>query len=289
MRKALFILLIIVCNQVQGQKFYSMLNGFKLGQYRDAPKNEFGLPFQSGKYEDGYEYEIYLLKPDSSLYMIFEYAKAKTDIIWSIQLTASIKPVKMSMTDAGFHNAKLGMSKSEVEHLFGKPSSTEDMGEYGQEWSYDSTNFSIEVNDDKLSSIKIIDNNDILYPIPDVRKIPSFEEVKKVLTSGNNESIANILLGDIEIYSGTSTYYFKKSINTEKRTDFSKVFMLIRQLGKDLKSVNTNNIDEYEENARVTSMSGTMHVIKLKKAALLKEIVFKYYDGRYLIYEIRTN
>ena len=135
MKKTLILLLIVLSSQLYGQKLYSLLNGFKLGQYREAPKNEFGMPFQSGRYEDGFEYEIYLLKPDSSLYMIFEYAAGKTDLIWSIQMTANIEKSAMTLTDAGFQSAKLGMKKSAMERILGKASSTEDMGQYVQKWA----------------------------------------------------------------------------------------------------------------------------------------------------------
>jgi hypothetical protein len=80
--KTLFTLLIIgLTLQTQAQQFYTNLYGFKLGQYREAAKNQLGKPFLSAKYDDGFEYEVFLLKPDTSLYIAFEYAAGKTNII----------------------------------------------------------------------------------------------------------------------------------------------------------------------------------------------------------------
>lgn len=269
-----------------GQSFYTDLYGFKLGQYRETAKNELGNPIQYGKFDDGFVYEAYLLKPDTSLYIIFEYAARDTNIIWSIQVSGS-----NSTTDVGFKNATLGIDKIQTEKLFGKPTSIEDIGDYGNKWDYDKTNFSLEVNTKgKLSSIKVLDNSGELFPNgPDLKKIPSFDDIRIILSSNNNEEILKLLSGDIEVYKNDCTYYFKKSFKTEQNTDYSKMISLIKEIAKDLSTFNTKSIDEYEENMRLTYGEDTKHVIKIKKGHVIKEIVFKYYGGQYLIYEINAN
>lgn len=269
-----------------GQSFYTDLYGFKLGQYRETAKNELGNPIQYGKFDDGFVYEAYLLKPDTSLYIIFEYAARDTNIIWSIQVSGS-----NSTTDVGFKNATLGIDKIQTEKLFGKPTSIEDIGDYGNKWDYDKTNFSLEVNTKgKLSSIKVLDNSGELFPNgPDLKKTPSFDDIRIILSSNNNEEILKLLSGDIEVYKNDSTYYFKKSFKTEQNTDYSKMISLIKEIAKDLSTFNTKSIDEYEENMRLTYGEDTKHVIKIKKGHVIKEIVFKYYGGQYLIYEINAN
>lgn len=286
MKKLLMICIMFLTINAIGQSFYTDLYGFKLGQYRETAKNELGNPIQYGKFEDGFVYEAYLLKPDTSLYIIFEYAARDTNIIWSIQVSGS-----NSTTDVGFKNATLGIDKIQTEKLFGKPSSREDIGEYGNKWVYDKTNFSLEVNTKgKLSSIKILDNSDELFPKgPDLKKIPTFDNVRKTLSSNNNDEILKFLSGDIEIYKNDSTYYFKKSFKTEMNTDYSKMISLIKDISKDLLTVNTENSDEYEENMRLSYGQDTKHVIKIKKGHVIKEIVLKYYGGQYLIYEINAN
>jgi hypothetical protein len=286
MKNLLIICLIFLTFNAIGQTFYTDLYGFKLGQYRETAKNELGNPFQYGKFEDGFVYEAYLLKPDTSLYIIFEYAAKDTNIIWSIQVSGS-----NSTTDISFRSAKLGIDKTQTEKLFGKPTSIEDIGEYGNKWVYDKTNFSLELNTKgKLSSIKILDNSDELFPKgPDLKKIPAFAFVRKTLLSNNNEEILKLLSGDVEIYKSNGTYFFKKSFLTELNSDYSKMISIIREISKDLITVNTENTDEYEENMRLTYGQDTKHVIKIKKGHMIKEIVLKYYGGQYLIYEINAN
>ena len=185
MKKLLTFFTLLLTIQVYGQTFYSELYGFKLGQFREAAKFELGNPFQYGKYEDGFVYEAFLLKPDTSLYIVFEYASRDTNIIWSIQVSGN-----NSTTDIGFLNAKLGLDKSQTKYIFGNPTTIEDIGDYGQKWDYDKTNYSLEVSTEgTLSSIKILDNSHELFPSPDLTKIPSFQKIQQTLSSINNADI----------------------------------------------------------------------------------------------------
>jgi len=269
-----------------GQTFYSNLNGFKLGQYRETAKNELGNPIKYGKYEDGFVYEAYLLKPDTTQYVIFEYAAKDTNVIWSIQVTGI-----NGLADLGVEKAELGIDKVQTEKIFGKPNSKENIGEYGKQWNYDKRNLSLEINTKgRFSSLKILDNaNSIFTNGPDLKKIPTFDSIRTTLSSGNNEKILNMLSGDVEIYRNDSTYYFKKSFFTEQNSDYSKVISLIKNISSDLSSVNVNDSDEYEENMRLTLGEDPKHVIKILKGHKIKEIVLKYYGGQYLIYEINAN
>ena len=285
MKKLILVIILGLTCQVQGQQFFTKLYGFKLGQFRSAAKNELGKPFRYGKFDDGFVYEAYPLKPDLSLHIVFEYAARDTNVIWSIQVTGT-----NNLTDIGFRNAKLGLNKTQTEKLFGKPTSMENIGEYGTMWKYDNTNFSVEVNtNEKLSSVKILNNSDELYPTQDFKKLPLFENIQKVLNTGNNADISDLLCGDIEVYYKNKTYSFRKSFETEEATDYSKVFSVIREISKDLTTVNTTNDKEYEENMRLTLGEDSKHVMKIKKGHRIKEIVFKYYGGRYLIYEINAD
>ena len=286
MKKAFtFVTILLLTIQVYGQTFYPDLFGFKLGQYRETAKLELGNPIKYGKYEDGFVYEAFLLKPDTSLYIIFEYAARDTNIIWSIQVSGHNPTI-----DIGFKNAKLGLGKSQTEKVFGKLSTIENIGEFGRKWVYDKTNLSLEVSTKgKLSSIKILDNSNELFPSPDLTKIPTFQTIHQTLSSKNNADILNLLSGDVEIYKENTIYFFKKSFKAEQTSDYSKLLSIISEISKDLSTVNTKNADEYEENMRLTSGENTKHVIKIKKGHTIKEIVLKYYGGQYLIYEINAS
>ncbi len=286
MKNLITILIVISSLTSQAQSFYNSLYGFKLGQYREAAKTELGKPFKAGKYDDGYEYEAFLLRPDKSLYAIFEYAPTDSSVIWSIQVSGT-----NTTTGIGIQGLKLGINKPELEKLIGKPSSIKNIGEYGEMWNYKQTNLSVELSKQgKLSSVKILDNSHDLFPEgPDVKKIPSFDMIQKTLSSDNNTEILKLLAGDIEIYYKGNTYYFKKSFSTEQSADYSEVLSIIKIISKDLATVNTKNPDEYEENMRIALGEDIKHVIKIKQGHLIKEIVLKYFGGKYYIFEINAN
>ncbi|MBC7400493.1 MAG: hypothetical protein H7289_11150 [Mucilaginibacter sp.] len=286
MKKLLSIFIILFTVNANAQQFYTDLFGFRIGQYREAAKTQLGKPFKSGKFDDGFEYEAFPLKPDRSLYIVFEYAAKATDVIWSIQVSGSDIE-----TDLGFKNARLGTDKAATEKVFGKPSSIENIGEYGDKWNYAKTNLSVEVNKKgKFSSIKINNNSQELFPKgPDVKAIPAFDKVRKILISGDNAAILNILAGDVEVYNNHHTYYFKKSFINEQNSDYSKTLSVIKSISKDLAKVNVKDPNEFEENMRLTLGDDIKHVIKLKKNHQVKEIVLKYFAGKYYIFEIKAD
>lgn len=276
------LLLLLMLMKVNGQTIVTDLYGFRLGQYRETATNEFGKPFQQDKFEDDFEYEVFLLKPDTSLYIVFEYAAEKTDIIWSIQISGN-NPT----TDIGFKGFRLGIEKKQVEKILGKPDSKDDLGDYGEKWTYEKTNYSIEISKSgKLSSVKIMDTYS--NETPDANKLPKFENIIKLLSSRNNADIARILDPGIEIYYKDQTLFFGKSLKTEIETDYSKIFQTIRKISNGLNKINTSDINSYEENMRLTLGQNTNHVIKIKTGDIIKEIVFEYINGQYLIWEINA-
>ncbi|MBI1769024.1 MAG: hypothetical protein HY015_05990 [Bacteroidetes bacterium] len=280
MRKSLWIIISLVTIEAKCQQLADGLYGFKLGQVRVAATNELGKPIQSGKFDDGYEYEMFLLKPDTSLYMIFEYTAEHKDIIWSLQVTGT-----NSTTDIGFRGLTLGIDEFEMEKKFGKPDSIIDAEQYGKRWEYRKANYSFEINPKGIfSSVKISDLSNKFFPTAEADKIPSFESVQNILSSGDNLQILNLLAPDVEIYHKEETHFLKKSFKTESLTDFSHIISLIKELSKDLSTVKK---EDYEENVRLVYGTDIKHVIKIK-GHTIKEIVMKCYLGRYVIWEIKT-
>jgi len=284
MKRFLTVLIVVATLQAHGQEFYTSLYGFRIGQYREAAKTELGKPFKTGKEDDEFEYVAFIL-PDKASYVAFEYAANDTKRIWSIQVTGTDSSINL-----GFKGIRLGMDQIQIEKLLGKPSSVKDIGEYGYLWTYDKTNLTVEVKNGKLSSIKILDNSNDLYTItPDLKKLPSFEKIQKILISNDDAEILKLLAGDIEVYYNNNTYSFKKSFLTEQLSDYSKVLSTIKTISKDLVTVNTKNSEFYEENIRIKLGEGPQHVIKIKKGHLIKEIVLKYFAGQYYIFEINAD
>lgn len=279
-------LIFILCNTISyGQEIVTDLNGFRLGQFRDVPKNEFKTILKKDKFEDGYEYEIYLVEKDTSAYMIFEYANYDLQTIWSIQVTGTKKGF-----DCSFKGLKLGMSEKEIETIMGKPSSIEDAGEYGKKWVYSNTNYTLEVNPNgNLGGIKIIDLSRDFYPEPNLTKIPSFKEYTEILQSNSRQKISELLAPGIEIYKNDSVYFFKNSIANEIENNPSGLFNLVNEMGNITVITNEKDTLQYEENIRVTEYQGVLHVAKFNIDGRYSEIVFKYLFGKYLIWEMKIN
>ncbi len=279
---ATFLFLFLALFKVSGQTTVTNLNGFQIGQYRETAINEFGKPFQKDKYEDGFEYETFIINTDGSLYMVFEYAAGHTDVIWSVQISG-----ENTTTDIGFKGLKLGLDGAEVERVLGIAYKKDNIGEYGERWSYDNTNYSVEISKNgKLSSVKITDNYST--NTPDVNKLPKFNNVVKLLSSTNNADIASILAPGIEIYYKDKIMFFGKSLQTEIETDYSRIFQTIRVMIKNLDKIKTSDENSYEENIRVALGQNTKHVAKIKTGHTIKEIVFEYINGKYLIWEINA-
>jgi hypothetical protein len=276
----ILLLLFTVCN-VRAQTIVTELNGFRIGQFRETATNEYGKPIEGGKYEDDYEFDVFIIEPENQgLYMVFEYAASNKDIIWSIQVGGT-----NSAVDIGFKGLRLGQDKKEVQSVLGKPDKKEDVDVYGQKWSYDNTNYSIEFGKGgKLSSVKITNNYSSMKP--DVNKLPKFEDVVKLLNSSSNAEIAGILSPGIEIYYKDKVMFFGKSFRTEIEKDNSKIYQTIREISKDLEGINTADLSVYEENIRIESGKNPKHVIKIKKDHVIKEIVLEYVNGQYVIWKI---
>lgn len=285
MGKILIVVLTLISSISIAQEIVTDLNGFRLGQFREVPKNELKTILQKDKFEDGFEYEIYLVEPDTSVYMIFEYAHYDLQTIWSIQLTGFKEGY-----DCQFKGLKLGMTTQEIEKIVGKPSSIEDAGEYGKKWAYKNTNYSLEITPkETLGGIKIIDMSNDFFPKPDISEILSFEQYSKILKSTDYKLISELLAPGLEIYKNDSIYYFQSSINNEIKTDKSGIFRLVNEMNEILSQTNPQDTLQYEENMRITQYQGVLHVAKFKIDGKYSEIVFKYLFGKYLIWEVKIN
>lgn len=279
----LAILFILSITFSYGQELVTDLNGFRLGQYREVPQNEFNTMLQKERFDDGFEFEVFLIEKDTSAYMIFEYAYYDLKTIWSIQLTGTKKGFNCK-----FKGLKLGMSAKEIEKKLGAPSSIEDAGDSGKKWVYANTNYTLEVNHGgKLTGIKITDMSQEFFPETDLTKIPNFAQYTEILQSKDRQKISDLLAPGIKLYGSKSVRFFQNRISEEIKKDKSGIFKLVREFSDLLYKVNPDDSLQYEENMRLELGAAPMHVANFKVAGKTSEIVFKYMFGRYLIWEIK--
>ncbi|MBL7471730.1 hypothetical protein [Robertkochia sediminum] len=282
MKKIALVILISFSTFGYSQDLVNELNGFKLNQFREVPTTELNQPLQQKTFDDGFEFELFLVKPDSTVYMIFEYANWDKNIIWSIQLYGDDPTI-----DPAFKNLKMGMPKEELIKKLGEPTNAKNIGEYGEMLEYEGTNYSFEINNEnRLASIKISEVYNDYFPSPKAEKIPSFNSVLNSLQSSDNEIISQILSPGLEVYKNDEVIFFKHSWRNEIENDHSGIYSLIKESIVGLDKVNLNDENEYEENMRLTLNQNIKHVLKFKKHPKIKEIVMKWEFGKFLIWEI---
>jgi hypothetical protein len=266
------------------QKDITSLYGFQLEQYRETTVGEFGKPHQQDTHEDGTQFDIFILNPNRSVYLVFEYLQSQPDIIFTIQVTGTDATANVK-----FKGLHLGDAPVRIEQILGAPTEKLDIGSYGQQWNYADANYTLEINrEGRLSSIKI--KNTFPDVTPDTNDVPDFkDDVLPALTSLKNTDIALLLAPDVEVTSRGKLFYFDKSFDTEIKEDLGEVYAAIKLETKGLSKVKTKNTQNYEENIRMVEGMDPLHVIKINdKNCTIKEIVFKYMNGKWLIWELKA-
>lgn len=269
---------LLAATSVMGQNLARDLNGFRLGQLREATHKELGPPDKAENGSDGIYYEAFLMSEEPMLYMVFQYQESDPEIIWSIQITGNNKK-----HDPLFRGLRLGQSPAEVEKLLGKPSKKHDVEQHGTRWEYDGRNFSVEINpQNKLSSIRIVNDR---KAEPDMKKVPKLADVAKKLQTAPNADLADMLAPDLEVYDSGKVLSFRHSINNEIANDKSGVFESVRRLSKELSQVDTIKSDQYEELTNLRQGRDPLHVAKLWKLKGVTEITYAWDGERWLIWE----
>lgn len=172
-----------------GESKLFMMYGIKLGQKRNLVSEIYGKPFKSHTFEDGYSYDAFKL--DEHI-LVVESENKRPDLVWAIQIQGNKNPKYF-----GLNEINLGDSAEKVTSIFGKPDEvrnaydeqTKEELKNIQYYSYDtSRNFSIEVQNQKVTSIKLSFNG--TASVTDTLEIPS---TFKILQSKNLYQISLLL------------------------------------------------------------------------------------------------
>lgn len=254
------------------------LYGFRLGQYKSVVINELGQPSMSKILDDSSSVDFYPLPDDSSTYVMFQYLKSKPKEIYAIQLSG-IK------SDRAFYGIQLGDNEQQIISEFGNPDTI-----MNQEFNntleklvkYTSQNLSFLLNNDKIESIRIWDQEKSKN-----YDQPTLNDLLSVIETNNRQKICDILSPNLEIYycdkviTWNNSFYKDTFIKKASVYDFivNSEYGLIRL--KDKKELNQ------EYNIRFIEGVGTFPVFKFPKDSIISEIVLNFQQGRYKIYEIK--
>lgn len=262
----------IISIGVVSQNMTETLYGFRLGQYYKCLDNSFDKPYKIIENDD-ITYKAYLLEKDMSSYIIFGVFDKK---IVSIQLFSLSKLIQPK-----FRNLKMGMSREKVLSIIGHPDliTKNDIG--GELFNYKNSNFSIEINKNVLSSIKIFYNPN-LYKDAEIEQLPRVEELRSIILKNDNNKIEKLLSPTIECWGDDGkVVYMGYSWDKEILYDYSNVFQFIKDFFH-----KTENL-KYEREIRLISNYKPMFVYKFKSTSKTIELVFKNEYGKYLLWEVK--
>jgi len=139
---------------------FMVLYGYKLGQSLEIPMKKLGKPIKVQHFKDGFVSVAY---KDKDTYVVFEARPQNKDVIWSIQILGESNPQFHGLGDIN-----LGDTEARVIKILGKPDSSKVAKDIytGQEMKgirylsyYKKSNFSIEIRNKKVFSIKMIMNS----------------------------------------------------------------------------------------------------------------------------------
>ncbi len=197
-----------------------VLYGFKIGQKSSAPIKQFGKPYKTHKFKDGFSYIAYSMKDHA---VIFESDNTRPDLIWGIQLEGKSNPSSL-----GLNGVNLGDPISKAVSVFGKPNSItgaidESTGKPMKGIEYYSymkkDNFSIESTNGKVTSIKVLFNG------PSAVKEASidFKKFVKDVRGKNMDKICEYISPDFVLHKdkpgSISTSIFDVLINNKDVND----------------------------------------------------------------------
>lgn len=284
MKHILTIVLLLFIFQCSSQidKLKYELYGFRLGQYSSTVHNELGKPDQQRVLEDSSLVEFYFLDSMKTTHLAFVYEN-KTKEISTIQITGENSPIS-------FFGINLSDNSDQILEKFPQPDTilNVDFNDKKVEtWKYFDKNYSFVVKDNILNSIKIWDINEQRNLTSKTKKEESdINNFLKVLETGNNNFISEILSPTLEIYFCDRVITWENSMQTDLTNSESKVCDYLYNSKYGLKTFLKKKL-KGELNIRYIENNGTYLVYKYPKGSLVEEIVLKYEQSRYKIWEVR--
>src|SRR5262245_52167712 len=258
------------------------LNGFVIGQHRDALKEAFGKPYEETKTDDGWVYLIYMLREKPFAYMTFKFPSNDIDHFISVQIAGD-----GSTPMAPFAGVRLGASADEVNRKIGRPSNTQRLADPPVEvWKYEKRNYSFEFDaDKKLVSIQIFGFDGFADP-PGWPKPPPWNDVQTRLRSAELDSLMATFSPDAEIYQASELFWIDNSMR-KVLSDPKSLFR--RGLALVVKALQNELAREPAEiNARMWPEIGSMGAVyKFPAGAPVVEIVLIPHAGGWRVWEVK--
>jgi len=172
-----------------------VLYGFKIGQKTDAAFSELGKPTKTYNFSDGFT-SFAFMKGDH--YIIIETDASRPDMIWGIQLSGKKNPVHR-----GLGEVNMGDPVEKAIKTLGRPDSSEfavdeitnkELRHIKRYSYYKKSNFSIESENGKVSSVKIVYNGPV-EPYPEFDGWRLTREIQK----GDPYAVCSLISGEVTL------------------------------------------------------------------------------------------
>lgn len=197
--------------------------------------------------------------------------------IYAIQLTG--KEVERQ-----FYGINLGDKEKKLESAFGKPDTIliQDFNKkQSTAWKYKKLNLSVLLTDDRIESIRIWDEYE-----KKGYNTPTLEDLLAIIHTGNKSKIADILSPGLEVYYCGKVITWKNSFHKDIYVETASVMDFITNKNYGIATLSGKEKLIHNDELRFIVGSGTFPVIKFPEDDLITEIVLKYEQGRFKIWEI---
>jgi hypothetical protein len=258
------------------------LNGFVIGQHRNALKEAFGKPYNESKTPDGWVYLTYILRDKPFAYMTFKFPSDDLDHFISVQIAGD-----RGTAMAPFAGVSLGASADDVNRKIGRPSKTRRLADPPVEvWEYENRNYSFEFGaGKKLVSIQIFGFDGFAepprWPLP-----TPWNDVKTRLRSIELDSLMTTFSPDAEIYQATELFWIDNSMRkvlSDPKSLFRRgLALVVKALEHELAS------EPADINGRTWSDSGRVGAVyKFPEGSPVIEIVVIPQADEWRVWEVK--
>jgi hypothetical protein len=253
------------------------LNGFALGQSREAVKAALGTPFDTRTTEDGWVYLSYRVTPESSAYMSFKFDAEDSTHVFAIQIAGA--PTTPMHTFAGI---RLGATSEQVRRIFGEPTDIDRLESLPVEvWSYQHRNFSFELEEGRVASVQIFG-----YTGFDASsgRPPGWEDLRSRLRSTDPDTLVATFGADASIDRGEERYRMDRGIRaalSNPSSPFRRALTLV------VEAVDRPDLGPSEVNIRIFANGEAGAVYKFSSDAPVEEIVVAQEAGEWRVWQVR--
>lgn len=253
------------------------VNGIYLGQLRDMFKVSYGEPLKQIRTEDGWIYEFYDLKGDTSAYVLAKFPSDDTVRVYSIQVSGYGYDEFIPFKGFRLGDSKMKVMRNQppVARIDTIPDPTTIV------YFFDGVNYSLEFDrDDRLYGIGLFGYNGFGKAKP----IPDFEQFRIALMDYDKNLLRDLLMPDCEIYlSDTAICFIHEPLGRmldNAENPFTKVlFSTVREA--------LLVVRQSELNIRLYPEVGKMFRVLKFNTGAIEEIVFADHCGQNKVYEIR--